>query len=81
MSQVRSRAWQGEARPKTPQGHKYNPLDMQGVGKFQIHSSESRYIEGHTPKEADGRRKSLMLPRRWLRLDPIHHGWPCVVKT
>jgi hypothetical protein len=22
----------------------------------------------------------LKLPRRWLRLDPSRHGWPCVVK-
>jgi hypothetical protein len=37
------RARQGGARPKTPQGHKYNPLGVPRWLPIDIHSSESRH--------------------------------------
>jgi hypothetical protein len=80
LSQGRSRARQGGARPKAPQGHKYTPLGAQGgVINPSIHQKAAEMKEKHR-EEADGRRV-LVLPRRWLRPCPSHHGWPCMVKT
>jgi hypothetical protein len=42
LSQGGSRARQGGARPKAPQGHKYNPLGSPRWLLIDIHSSESR---------------------------------------
>jgi hypothetical protein len=79
LSQGRSRARQGGARPKAPQGHKYTPLDDQGgVINPSSHQRAAETKEKHR-EEADGRRV-LELPRRWLRPCPSRHGWPCVVK-
>jgi hypothetical protein len=57
LSQGRSRARQGGARPKAPQGHKYNPLGAQG-GVFDPsnHQRAANTKEKHR-EEADGRRK------------------------
>jgi hypothetical protein len=58
LSQGRSRAKQGGARPKAPQGHKYNPLGAQGgVIDPSIHQKAADTKEKHR-EEADGRRKS-----------------------
>jgi hypothetical protein len=43
LSQGGSRARQGTARPKAPQGHKYNPLGASRWLPIDIHSSESRH--------------------------------------
>jgi hypothetical protein len=43
LSQGGSRARQGGARPKAPQGHKYNPLGTPRGLPIDIHSSESRH--------------------------------------
>jgi hypothetical protein len=45
-----------------------------------IHSSESRQHEGEAPGGSRRPPQFLELPRRWLKLDPSLHGWPCVVK-
>jgi hypothetical protein len=58
LSQERSRARQGGARPKDPQGHKYNPLGTQGgVIDPSNHQRAADTKEKHR-EEADGRRKS-----------------------
>jgi hypothetical protein len=58
LSQGRSRTRQGGARPKAPQGHKYNPLGGQeGVIDRSIHQRVADTKE-KCRKEADGRRKS-----------------------
>jgi hypothetical protein len=58
LSQGRSRARQGGARPKAPQGHKYTPLGAQrGVINSSIHQRATETKEKHR-KEADGRRES-----------------------
>jgi hypothetical protein len=60
-----------------------------GARLFIASASASRHIhpfirESPTRGEAPGGNRQppqvLELPRRWLRLDPSHHGWPCVVK-
>jgi hypothetical protein len=43
LSQGGSRARQGGAHPKEPQGHKYNPLGTPRWLPIEIHSSESRH--------------------------------------
>jgi hypothetical protein len=43
LSQGGSRARQVGARPKAPQGHKYNPLCAPRGLPIDIHSSESRW--------------------------------------
>jgi hypothetical protein len=50
-----------------------------GVINPSIHQKAAEMKEKHR-EEADGRRV-LVLPRRWLRPCPSHHGWPCMVKT
>jgi hypothetical protein len=58
LRQGRSRARQVGARPKAPQGHKYNPLGAQGGGiHLSIHQRAADTKEKHR-EEADGRRKS-----------------------
>jgi hypothetical protein len=58
LSQGRSRASQVGARPKAPQGHKYNPLGAQGgVIDRSIHQRAANTKEKHR-EEADGRHKS-----------------------
>jgi hypothetical protein len=58
LSQGRYRARQGGARPKAPQGHKYNPLGAQGgVIDRSIDQRAADTKEEHR-EEADGRRKS-----------------------
>jgi hypothetical protein len=58
LSQGRSRARQVGARPKAPQGHKYNPLGAQGgVIDRSIHQRAANTKEKHR-EEADGRHKS-----------------------
>jgi hypothetical protein len=58
LSQGRSRARQGGARPKALQGHKYNPLGTQGwVIDPSNHQRAADTKEKHR-EEADGRRKS-----------------------
>jgi hypothetical protein len=55
-------------------------LPLPSLAATSIHSSDSRREEG---KASGGSRRPpqvLELPRRWLRLDPSRHGWPCVVK-
>jgi hypothetical protein len=66
LPQGRSRARQGGARPKAPQRHKYTPLGAQG-GVIYSDPFTREPPKGDTPKEADGRRKSSRVPRRWLR--------------
>jgi hypothetical protein len=57
FSQGRSRARQGGARPKAPQGHKYKPLGTQGgMIDLSIHHRAADTKEKHR-EEADGRRK------------------------
>jgi hypothetical protein len=59
LSQGRSRARQGGARPKAPKGHKYTPLGSQGeVIDPSIHQRVADTKEKHW-EEADDRRKSL----------------------
>ena len=53
-----------KARWNTPQGHKYNPLGAQG--RESIHPELDENL-GPRPEEADGRRESSWVPRRWLR--------------
>jgi hypothetical protein len=68
-----------EHTPSLPKGI-IQPLGHPRRGDRSIHSSESRWHEVEAP---GGRRRSsqvLELPRRWLRLDPSCHGWPCVMK-
>jgi hypothetical protein len=64
------------------------PLDL-GAHPFIASASAGRHIhpfirEPLTRGEALGGSRRppqvLKLPRRWLRLDPSRHGWPCVVK-
>jgi hypothetical protein len=56
--QGRSRARQDGARPKAPQGHKYNPLGTQGgIIDPSNHLRATETKEKHR-EEADGRRKS-----------------------
>jgi hypothetical protein len=58
LSQGRSRARKGGARPKAPQGYKYNPLGAQGgVIDPTIHHRAADTKEKHR-EEADDRRKS-----------------------
>jgi hypothetical protein len=58
LSQGRCGARQGGARPKAPQGHKYNPLGAQGgVIHPSIHQRAAGTKEKHG-EEADSRRKS-----------------------
>jgi hypothetical protein len=58
LSQERSLARQGGARPKAPQGHKYNPLGAQGgVIDPSIHQRATDTKEKHR-EEADDCRKS-----------------------
>lgn len=74
----RSRGTQGEARPKARLGYKYNPL---GVPRTSIDPSITREPPNWGTHTGGSRRPpSSTLPRRWLRLDPSRHGWPCVVK-
>jgi hypothetical protein len=54
------------------------PLPPQAA--TSIHSSERRQHEGEAPRGSRRPPQVLELPRRWLRLDPSRHGWPCVVK-
>jgi hypothetical protein len=60
-----------------------------GARLFIASASDGRHIhpfirEAPTRGEAPGGSQRppqvLKLPRIWLRLDPSHHGWPCVVK-
>jgi hypothetical protein len=64
------------------------PFDL-GDRIFIVYASSGRHIhpfirEPPTQGEALGGSRGppqvLKLPRRWLRLDPRRHGWPCVVK-
>jgi hypothetical protein len=58
LSQGRSRARQGGARPNAPQGHKYNSLGAQGgVIDPSNHQRAANTKEKHR-EEVDGRRKS-----------------------
>jgi hypothetical protein len=69
-------------------GGSASPLSQGFLGLFiartlfnsaSIHPEHDENLEPR-PERDDDRRKSSMLPRRWLRLDPSRHGWPCVVK-
>jgi hypothetical protein len=58
LSKGRSHTRQGGARPKAPQGHKYNPLGVEGgVIDPSIHQRAADTKEKHR-KEDDGCRKS-----------------------
>jgi hypothetical protein len=58
LSQGRSRARQGGAHPKAPQGHKYTPLGAQeGVINPSIHQRAAETKEKHR-EEADGHHES-----------------------
>jgi hypothetical protein len=79
--------WAWASRPR-PAGLACSPFDL-GARLFIVFSSVGRHIhlfirEPPTRGEAPGGNwrplQVLKLLRRWLRLDPSHHGWPCVVK-
>jgi hypothetical protein len=62
LSQGRSRARQGGACPKAPQGHKYNPLGAQGgVIDPSIHQRAADTKEKHWQKANDRRKSSSCL--------------------
>jgi hypothetical protein len=79
LSQGRSRARQGVARPKAPQGHKYTPWEPKESWSIHPFITEPP-TRGEAPGGSRRPPRVIKLPRRWLRLDPSHHGWPCVVK-
>jgi hypothetical protein len=72
LSQGRSRARQGGARPKAPQGHKYNPLGTQeGVIDPSIHQKVTKTKEKH-------RRKTTAVASPWSCLGDglsLSHSW------
>jgi hypothetical protein len=76
LSQGGSRARQGGARPKAPQGNKYNPLGALRWLPIDIHSSESRHkmrdeIRWVRRKDQCRRREgSKRTPSRWPRVFP-----------
>jgi hypothetical protein len=55
-------------------------LPLPPPAAISIHSSESRRHEGEAPGGSRRPPQFLELPRRWLRICPSRHGWPCVVK-
>jgi hypothetical protein len=72
LSHGGSRARQGGARPKAPQGHKYNPLGAPWWLPIDIHSSESR----HKMRDEISwvRRKDQCRRREGSKRTPSH--WP-----
>jgi hypothetical protein len=56
-------------------------LPLPPLAATSIHSSESCRHEGEVLGGSRRLPQVLELPRRWLRLDPSRHGWPCVVKA
>ena len=62
-------------RARVPSDYlKLAPVQLDGSIHLELDENLGPRLEGD-----DGRRKSSTLPRRWLRLDPSRHGWPCVV--
>jgi hypothetical protein len=80
LSQGGSRARQGGARPKAPQGHKYNPLGAPRWLPIDIHSLESRRkmrerVRWARRKDQRRRREGSKrrTPSRWPRGVPKLH--------
>jgi hypothetical protein len=79
LSQGRSHARQGGARPKAPQRHKYNPLGAQGGWSIHPINREPPTRRRSTERKPTAA-ASLEFLRRCPRPCPNHHGWPYVVK-